>query len=223
MNNAKKFAILVAISQSLVGCVNLPPSISDIKPVSTSKSFTLADNLVGKQKFVPLESYKSEYALAKGTYTAESENDKGTLFKGPKFSVMVEMAHACYVWSGGLWVPKNPQEKLRLYRYLYVDEIAYKTCDAALSVLGKTASSGSPGISATAAELSNQTSATNLPVVTNSTVGTSPIQAGIGGGIGAGIVGAFIASDIKNNAGKPGLMWEIDNADLEALTRRQAN
>lgn len=206
-----RLALVFLVTALLTGCVTPPPNISNLTPVSNTRSFSLDQHLFWKQKLGPLATSEAELALAKGEYIAVHENEAGTLFRGPKQCVVVEIIGGYQITSGGVWVPKNIQEKLRLYTYAYIDQMQVRERNKVIEVISNPENS----------KVADQTNRSGV-IVFESPVPISPIQAGAASGIATGIVNAMIASEIKENRGKPFLAWEVSEPTLEVLTRAKA-
>jgi hypothetical protein len=198
------FALLLG-----AGCVTAPPDLSDLSKSTAGRSFTLSEDFFAKQKVAPMATSAAEYGLRAGPYVAEQENSRGTLFRGPAGCVVLETIQGYRVSSGGLWVPKNPSEKMRLYVYSYVDEKDFPDRASALAGRGGKFATGA----GTTAEIAVQSAGVNAPA------GASPTQVGVGAGIGTAVADAMLDAEIRRNRGKPALMFELDSSALESLSR----
>jgi hypothetical protein len=202
----KLTAILTLWVAALTGCSVIPAGFESFQPVSNASSFELPNGLVAKQGDL-------EYALAPGRYVAAGENQVGTLYRGPTRCVIYKHLHGYMIQSGGVWVPKNTQEKIKLFGYAHQDIENFTDLNAALAAQRSGASSAS-------ALQSQEAPATGTVVQMAGTSGASPAQAGAAGGIAGGIVSAAIAADIEKERGMPLPLATIENADLKQLILR---
>jgi len=199
-------AILILCLAALAGCSVVPAGFEGFQPVGNGSSFELPHGLVAKQGDL-------EYALAPGRYVAVGENATGTLYRGPTRCVIYKHLHGYMIQSGGVWVPKNTQEKIKLFGYAHQDVENFKDLNAALAAQRSGASSS------TTAQ-NQEAPATGTVVQVAGTSGASPAQAGAAGGIAGGIVSAVIAADIEKERGMPLPFATLENADLKQLILR---
>lgn len=207
MHKISAIFFLVAL---LTGCVTAPPDLSNLSPVNKPRSFLLENHLVWKQKLAPLATSEAELILAKGNYVAVHENDAGILFRGPKQCVVYEIIGGYEISSGGIWVPKSHQEKLRLYTYAYVDQVQVRERNNVFDLISNPETS----------KVTDQTNRNGV-IVFETSVPLTPVQAGLASGIATGIVNAMLAAEIKERKGKPFLSWEILEPSLESLVRNK--
>jgi hypothetical protein len=202
----KLIAVLAVCVAALIGCSVVPAGFESFQPTGNASSFELPNGLVAKQGDL-------EYALAPGRYVAVSENSMGTLYRGPTRCVIYKHLHGYMIQSGGVWVPKNTQEKIKLFGYAHQDVESFKDLNAALAAQR----SGAPS---PAASKSPEAPATGTVVQVAGTSGAGTTQAGAAGGIAGGIVNAAIAADIEKERGMPLPLATLDNADLKQLILR---
>jgi len=188
------------------GCSVVPAGFETFQPVGNGSSFELPQGLVAKQGDL-------EYALAPGRYVAVSENATSTLYRGPVRCVIYKHLHGYMIQSGGVWVPKNPQEKLKLFGYAHQDVENFKDMNSALAA--QRSQTSSPASAA-----GQGTAATGPIVQATGTSGATAAQSGAAGGIAGGIVSAVIAADIEKERGMPLPLATLDNNDLKQLIQR---
>jgi hypothetical protein len=113
--------------------------------------------------------------------------------------------HGYRVSSGGLWIPKNSTDKLRLF--VYVDEEDYSDRTSALTGTGGRIVPGSRD---------TRSPSIKVTVVNSAGVEARPAAGSIAGSVASGLLSA----EMERDRGKVLLMFEIENAALDALTRQ---
>jgi hypothetical protein len=177
-----KYCSLVAIL-ALSGCDTLVtqdelhrPAVVDSLTFPADVYYTFqGDSPIGERYYVGLRA---------GRYVAEWEDARGTYYRGPDYAVVwadAPQQHAHYVAQGGLFVAKgDAQPHYVMYRYLGTEGT-----QARVGVPGEppmppsTAASTPPG---------GVTPSGNNVTIYGPRV--TPLQAGVGAGIGAAIVNA---------------------------------
>ncbi len=173
---------LVAVL-ALCGCDTLvtqdelrSPAVADSLTFPADVYYTFqGDKPVGERYYTGLHA---------GRYVAEWEDARGTYYRGPDYAVVwadAPQLHTHYVAQGGLFIAKgDAQPRYAMYRYLGTEGT-----QARLGVPGEPPMAASAAASATPGGV--------IPVGNDVTVygpKVTPLQAGLGAGIGAAIVNA---------------------------------
>lgn len=197
--------LLLACLAVLTGCAIVPAGFESFQPVQSGRSFDLKDAVVGKQG-------PAEYALAAGRYVEVAENTSGTLFRGPVRCVVYQHMQGYMVQSGGVWVPKDPAGKLKLFGYAHQDAENFMDLSSALAAQRPGAVPGSTA--------NSDASAVTLQLaLANTPTSASPAQAGAAAGLAGGIVDAMVAADIERERGMPLPLLTIENSTLSQMVR----
>jgi hypothetical protein len=209
----KRLALALFLAAAVTACVTPPPAFTNAAPVTVQRSFTLDDARVWKQT-IPVMGMNSdiEFMLARGAYRAELENAQGTLYRGPKHAVAWQIVGGYAVTSGGVWVPRDPAQKARLYFYMEGDEVRYRD-RAALVVAMKTGA---------VTGLNSTEWAQLIPNVEIPLSGTSrAAMAQVGAQAADRAYQSRPAREPVQKPDRPALQWEINEPSLEALLRSQ--
>jgi hypothetical protein len=147
-----------------------------------------------------VERIKSEYVLSAGSYKAIGENTLGTMYEAPG-GIIYAIRDGYMLRTGGIWVPRNQDEKLRIYGYFDKGWSTHKTLADALSAQAAIASRAVQD-----KQFFPKGELDPIPAITTGAAPTaSAAQAGAAAGIGAAIIHGFIALE----HGKAGPIFEI--------------
>ena len=117
--NIFKASYLVAFTALLLSGCGTSPIITDLRPALASNKFELEQAIILDAGTAFNAPVGAKYGFFQGTYVAEKENSAGTFYRSPPFSVFSPSVHGKYVVrTGGIWVPKDKNEKPKMYGYL---------------------------------------------------------------------------------------------------------
>ncbi len=171
----------------LTGCGSISPN--KLQPTDSTKALRLKDSF-SYEAFFKLSGIRYRLSLIQGRYVANGQDESGVYYLGPDECFHVVMTEAG--WGGadslvgktvlasdcGIYVFTDPRKEPQVFivngsNYRYSKSVA-------------------------AASAPQLDTATTQSIVTPAAQSASPIQAGVGGALGAGIVEAIIAAERGN-------------------------
>ncbi|MES2205918.1 MAG: hypothetical protein V4525_03865 [Pseudomonadota bacterium] len=119
----KKFFLLSIIPTVLTGCVTAI-SPKNLQAIKKENCITLTEKISWKERR-GMAGLGWEEGVAEGIYKAEFEDKKGVFYRGkgrPVSSRVFNVSEpskktTTLIYQGGIWLPRNPLEKPRMYYY----------------------------------------------------------------------------------------------------------
>jgi len=104
-------AIIAAVSLLASGCAtdNTKPTQDNLQPSQLTNSIILSDNLTIN------EFEGGRNGLISGVYAPVAESADGIFYDGPSDCVWEELQNKKTKYDGGIWWPKSPKNKPRMY------------------------------------------------------------------------------------------------------------
>jgi hypothetical protein len=216
----KKHASLRLLALSLLallsGCAG--HILNDLENIDDEKTAIVIRTPI-LYKYSPGLGIQRDTALLAGSYYLEKRNPVGSFYRGKLPSVLSETGGKFYVLTGGFWIPSNTAEQPRLYHYLQRPQSlgSGMTFDEALARASESRAPPSPlndrprTDDSALANLAIQSTPTNM----------SPIQAGVGAGLGMAIVGALAKDGDKSPVLFPDAIGTSFNTTLKKEVANQ--
>jgi len=193
----KKHASLRLLALSLFallsGCAG--HILNDLEDIDDEKTAIVIRTPI-LYKYSPGLGIQRDTALLAGSYYLEKRNPVGSFYRGKMPSVLSETGGKFYVLTGGFWIPSNTVEQPRLYHYLQPPQSlgSGMTFDEALARASESRAPPSPLNERTRTD---DSALVNL-AIQSTPASMSPIQAGVGAGLGVAIVGALAKDGDKS-------------------------
>lgn len=160
------------------------PETEGLREVGGNKVYTIDETLISKNKLKERATKYTTHGLLPGKYTAVYENDMGTFYYGEGRCYFVNYSSVKYYYlrEGGFWVPKSDPNHPRIF--FIGEEI------------------GNQVIVQNLKDVEQQRSSTDEHALSDPQIfQPKSAEAGLGVGIGMGIVNAIADSEIPDITG----------------------